>query len=171
MNKENLVLCQKSFETETDTFKRGKFYRCLPQGEGDNIQLLVHGVVFDLVNFADKFQFAHNVIIEEWTKMGLILDNKPITKKEFKERLDCHKFGSYKNGFFCGFISHEHPKNLSFQFNSNYRETKAQFIKNTYDMYVDVINGDVQPFDNKLICRGNSGIPIGRFAEIYWKWG
>lgn len=168
MNTENLVLCTEDFQTETEKFKKGNFYRCLPQGLGEDIQLMVFGVVFALVDFCSKFQFAHTVVIKEWTEMGLIVDGKPLTKKAFKERLDLHKYGNGRGAFYSGYIIHNHSKELMYQFNSPYVDTKPQFIDWAYQNYLDVIKGHVNALDNKNICRGNSGIPIV-FNHISWR--
>ena len=172
MDRQNLVLCTRSFKTETEEFKKGMFYRCMILGEdkmSENVQALVYGLVFDIVELTKNFQFAHTIIMDEWEDIGLVKDGKPISKTEFKTFLDYHKFGRGKGSFYCAFVSNNHPKELCYQFNTFYSDTKPQFTQYSYENYLKVINGDMNSFDNQLICRGNSGIPIGHHAEIYWK--
>jgi hypothetical protein len=166
MNKDNLVICKEGFETETEKFVNGKVYRCFSLGEGDDKELLVYGVVFDVEHFNKHFKYTHDVIIQEWEKLGLIVNSKPISKTGFKELLDCHKYGRGRGSFYSGYIGH--PKECCYQFNTNYSEPKTTFINGAYANFLQVCNGDMYSVDNKMICRGNSGYPIS-FANIYWR--
>jgi hypothetical protein len=166
ITEENIVFAKKNFTTKTETFKKGTKYRCLGLGDKKNIQLMVHAVVFSLLDFSKYFDFAYNVIIKEWTEMGLIVDGQPISKTAFKKRLDCHKYGRGRGAFYAGYIGT--PKECLYQFNTPYAEPKTQFIDTAYSNFVAVCKGTMHPIDDKMICRGNSGYPIA-YGEIYWR--
>lgn len=168
MNKENLVVCGEDFVTDLSSFKKGSVYRCIAIGEVENIQLLVYGVAFDIVEFVNRFNYLHNIVTKEWTSMGLIVDGKPLKKTQFKELLSLHRYGRGKEAFYVGYIFNNNPKELIYQIDSPIGGTKANFIKVAYKYYLDVINGDYTPFDDNVIVRGNSGVPIS-YRKITWR--
>ena len=167
-DKTNLVLVKDSFETETTKFQYGKPYRCMVIEDNNTKQYMVYGVVFDEVEFNSKFEFLHDIVMREWVELGLITaEHKPMSKPLFANQLDVHTYGKGKNAYRCGFLGK--PKECCYQFNANSTgDNKVVLIEQAYSNYINIINGNVEAFDNGSVVRGNSGYPLS-WNEIYWK--
>lgn len=157
--KKDLVICKKAVAFD-DNFKVGEVYRC-----SDNI---VYGYPFNEKAFAEHFDYLHDVVVKEWTDLGLIVDGKPVSKTKFKEWFDVHTYGRGQGAIRVGYVGV--PREVMFQFISERGTTKAELLNSSYQRFIEVINGNVEPFDPIYcwISRGNSGIPIS-FGHIYWR--
>jgi hypothetical protein len=85
--------------------------------------------------------------------MNLIVNGNPIKKKEFKEYLDIHSYGNNK----VGFLGH---RERIYGFYLNY-SNKLDTLNDAYEIFIEVINGQMVYFDRETIQFGNCGIPIG----------
>ena len=159
MDKTNLVYVKggDGFVDGVDEFKPNKLYRSIKVSENE---WLVNGCSFDDDTFKEHFQFAYERIMHHWSDMGLLNGDKPVSKKEFKERADIHHYiylsgrksklrifiFSNATGIYYGFYPME--------------DTKVKNINECYQMYVDTVNGNMEYFDCKDIQCGDRGIPI-----------
>jgi hypothetical protein len=159
--KKDLVICKKAVEFDNN-FKVGEVYRC-----SDNI---VYGYSFNEEAFAEHFDYLHDVVVKEWTDLGLIVDGKPVNKTKFKEWLDVHKYT--RRGIKPLYLSYiGRPKESLYQFYpSSPQATKTQTVKDAYYYFSETVKGNVIFFDPVLgtVIRGNSGIPIS-YGKIYWR--
>ena len=149
------------------TFVPNKHYRCIEMSEGDYSEFLVYGVVFSKEVFESLFVYTHDIIIEQWLENGLLVDNKPLSKKAFVERLDVHQYGRGKGKLFIGFVGNKMDGLFAFQPLCS-GDTKARFISQAYNMYKDTVNGNMVHIDDEMLQRGNSGIPLS-FGDIYFR--
>jgi hypothetical protein len=156
----DLVVCKKAIAFD-DNFRVGQVYRC-----SDNI---VYGYPFNEKAFKENFDYLHDVVVAEWTKLGLIVDGKPVSKTAFKQWFDVHTYGRGKTALRVGYIGI--PREVMYQFFPIERYTKkATLEKEAYNFFIEVIKGNVEAFDPIFtkIVRGNSGIPIS-YGQIYWR--
>ena len=169
MNKDNLVVLKGKtalvVEATGTRFEPNKHYRAI---ELDEKTILVFGEPFELDLFNNQFETVHDRMLREFEAMELLKDNgAPISKTAFVERLGLHIYGKGKRKLFIGFFGGK--MNGMWGFYPNYAgDTKAQFLKDAYNNYKDVILGEVDLIDNELIQRGNSGIPLS-FRDIYFR--
>jgi len=165
MRKENLVIlkgkstlisqCGTRIETNTQ-------YRCIEISEGKVRQFLVYGIVFDENSFNELFVDLHNVVMDEFKTIGLLgTNNEPISKSLFKNQASVHQYGRGKSMFNVIYF-YIHPKECIYGFYPQFSgDSKAKCLENAYQMYINLLNGEMEDFDCKDIQRGNSGIPIG----------
>jgi len=149
------------------TFIPNKHYRCIEMKEGDYSEFLVYGVVFSKEAFESLFVYTHDIIIEQWLENGLLIDNKPLSKKAFIEVLDIHQYGKGKNKQWIGFVGNKIDGLFAFQCLCK-GDTKARFISQAYQMYKDTLEGNMEHIDSELLQRGNSGVPL-TFGDIYFR--
>lgn len=154
-------------ESTQTTFIPNKHYRCIEITEGKRSEYLVYGVVFSKEAFETLFVYAHDVIMEQWSNNGLLPMMKPLSKKAFVEVLDLHQYGKGKSKLFIGFVGNKMDGLFAFKplFSG---DTKAKFLAHAYNMYKDVLNGNMQDVDDEMLQRGNSGIPL-TFSDIYFR--
>ena len=164
MKKENLVIlkgkCTLISKCGTKMLPNTA-YRCIEISEGKRKEFLVFGIVFDEVSFNDLFQYLHDVVIAEWKALGLLgKDNEPMSKSLFKNQASVHQYGRGKDMLNVMYF-YDNPKELMYGFYPRYRgDSKANCLENAYQMYLDVLNGEMEDFDAKDIQRGTGGIPI-----------
>jgi len=169
MNTENLVVLKGKttlVHEETETrFEPNKHYRAI---ELDKDTILVYGVPFDIDLFNNQFETVHDRMLREFEAMELLKDNgAPISKTAFIERLNLHQYGKGQRKLFIGFFGGK--MNGMWGFYPIYAgDTKAQFLKDAYNNYKNVILGKMDLVDDGLIQRGNSGIPIS-YQDIYFR--
>lgn len=172
MKRENLVVLkgQSNFiirETLT-TFEANKHYRCIEMKEGNVVEYLVYGVKFAPELFNEMFEFVYDRILREFNELGLVKDGKyAISKSAFRERMDLHQYGRGKGKLFIGFFGNK-MKGLFGFYPVFSGDTKAKFITNAYDHYLQLLDGKMDVIDNEYIQRGNSGIPLS-FGDIYFR--
>ena len=167
LSKDNLVLCNNDFTTETTEFSIGTPYRSLDLSEGDNRQYMVYGCVFDKQEFDQKFKNMYEVVMLEWVKLGLVSENyQPISKRKFLEYLDIHSYGKGKVRYLAGYLGI--PKKCLYQIHGRIGESMKSFKESAYQQYLFIVQGNMHPFDSAKVVRGNSGIPIS-YSDIRWK--
>lgn len=165
MKKENLVIlkgkstlisqCGTRIEPNTQ-------YRCIEISEGKKKEFLVYGIVFDENTFNQLFIDLHSVVLNELKVIGLLGENnEPISKSLFKNQASVHQYGKGKSMLNVLYF-YTHPKECIYGFYPQFQgDSKAKCLENAYAMYLDLLNGEMEDFDNKDIQRGNCGIPIG----------
>lgn len=139
-----------------EKFKVGKFYRYLYDETSDFYYINGMGLRSDIFN--KHFEDGYLVIKNEFKELGLIdSDDKPLTKKALKELISFHGYGKLRVGFI-----YKSPKELIYGFYGRYSgDTKAKFFNDLYCDYLNFVSDkDMTLFDNKIIQRGNCGIPI-----------
>lgn len=92
----------------------------------------------------------------KWLGIMATNDTKPLSFKGFKQRVDVHKYGKKNRIFFLGF-----PKSNLFGFYPPISGTKEDEMKQSYNMYKKLVEGDITPYTDGDVQWGNCGIPIG----------
>lgn len=165
MNRENLVILKgKStvvIQANGTRIEPNKHYRCVEVTRTKERQFLVYGVHFDEASFNQLFEFFYDKVLREFKTLGLIGENnKPLTKKAFKECASVHQYGRGK-GMLNVLYFYIQPKECIYAFHPQFQgDSKAKCIDNAYKMYLDLLNGEMDEVDNREIQRGNCGIPI-----------
>jgi hypothetical protein len=98
--------------------------------------------------------------------MGMLPKGKPVSFREFQERAQVSKYG--KRALYIIFIGE--PKHNMFGF---YPEisTKAQAVRDAYNSYKKLVNGDLSELNGLNVAWGDSGYPLV-YNRIYKKnWG
>jgi hypothetical protein len=169
MKKENLVILKGKSTLISKCGTRiepNKHYRCIEISEGKRKEFLVYGIVFDETTFNELFIDLHTVIMNEFKTLGLLgANNEPMSKSLFKNQASVHQYGKGKSMlnvlYFYG-----NSKECIYGFYPQFRgDSKAKCLENAYQMYLDLLNGDMDDFDCNDIQRGNCGIPIG-FSDL-----
>jgi len=144
-----------------------KHYRCIALTEGDETQILVHGIVFSYKAFKELFYYTHDVIMNEMSEIGLLPMMKPLTKTAFVELMDLHQYGKGKRKLYIGHFGDKMNGMISF-YPRFAGDTKARFLKQAYENYQQVLNGNMSLIDTDMVQRGNSGVPIA-YGDIYFR--
>ncbi len=153
MNKENLVVLKGSIqlEFETDVIKPNVYYRCVAIQKKE---YLVYGIIFSHDKFNELFEFAQDRVLRDFKELGILKeDNTPVSKSLFTKEADIHEYGKLKVWYF---------RNTRERIYAFYpmQGSKIENQKECYQMYLDIINGDVESLDNKDVKFGNCGIPL-----------
>lgn len=168
MNKESLVVLKGKtalvVERSGTRFEPNKHYRAIKQ---DDNSIIVYGELLDMDLFNNMFEFLHDRMLREFEQKELIKNGKPISKTEFKERMDIHTYGKGRGKLFIGFFGHKMTGIWAF-YGSFRGDTKAQFLKDAYNHFIKSIEGEMDFIDGELIQRGNSGIPLS-YGDIYFR--
>lgn len=139
-------------------FKANVTYRV--SYDEDRKGCLVYGEWMSLRKFKANFLLYVPVIQERLTKLGLIVEGKPVSFKKFKEMLDSVPFGRRANNLRIHFLGN--PKENYFGFYPSIRDTKVEEVKACYRMYVGLVEGEYDNLDpaTMAIQWGNCGTPI-----------
>ena len=81
--------------------------------------------------------------------------NKPISYSGFKNRASVHKYGDSYKIVFVG-----QPKQNLFGFYVMYGND-SQVMKEAYDMFISLVKGNMEDYNEGDVQWGNGGIPIG----------
>ena len=142
----------------SSTIRANHFYRCCTADKG----YIIYGEYFDKVEAEKCFETAIERVKRDWTLLGLIIgDNfkiKPITKKEFNSLADIHTYGKFKIVYFRGWDK-ENVNKVIYGFYPS-QGTKAEYMKECYQMYLDTINGNWEHIDNGDIQFSDRGIVL-----------
>lgn len=89
--------------------------------------------------------------------------NKPVSYTGFKNRASVHKYGNSYKIVFIG-----HPKQNLFGFYTMYGND-ASVMKEAYEMFVNIVKGNMDDYDNGNVQWGNAGIPLGygNLRQVY----
>lgn len=160
MDENNLVVLKQTqmpFKNGHTAYNSNLFYRaCIL---GDNI--IVNGEPFTEQLFNEKFETAQSRILRDWTGMNMFKPNGlPLSKTAFGKLANIHTYGNGRDNLKVLYF--HTTRECIYGFYPMFRgETKAMSIKLAYGHYLDVINGNMDCVDSKLIQFGNCGIPIG----------
>jgi hypothetical protein len=110
-------------------------------------------------------KLSNEQLIDNLKLLGLVnlSTNKPIAYSGFKNRASVHKYGKNYKIVFVG-----QPKENLFGFYVMYdNDTKA--MKESYEMFVSLVKGNMDDYDNGDVQWGNAGIPLsyGGLRQIY----
>lgn len=163
MKKTNLVVL-KTFEPlfwEGQRLDLNTVYRCLePVESGDDHNYMIYAEWFTPEEFEMYFEFAHDRVMRDWLSLGLIKEGyKLITFKEFKERMDIHTYGKQIDNLRIGFIGES--KENYYKFYPMVNGNKQIQLREMYEMYKYVVEGNPYYLDNRSIQFGTFGIHIG----------
>jgi len=162
IDKTNLVYVKGGYPLEyTDgyVFDANKHYRSIQQEDGSWI---VNGYEFDDSSFKDNFQFAHERIMYHLSDGFLKPNDKPLSKKEFADKLDIHQYGRGKNRLFILLL--RNSINIMYGFYPT-TDTRPKMIAEAYKWYTEIIEGNLNSFDDGDVQFGNRGIPI-HYADL-----
>lgn len=163
MKKENLVILKGKSTLISQCGTRiepNKNYRCIEVSDETHSEFLVYGIVFDEKAFKELFVYLHDIVMSEFNDIGLLDNMKPISKAQFKERASIHQYGRGKDMLNVMYF-YTNPKECIYGFYPQFQgDSKAKCLENAYEMYKDLLNGEMDDFDCKDIQRGNCGIPL-----------
>lgn len=148
----------KALTLGTDTFTPNTAYRCLEAVENRKNGYIVYGVWFSKSEFNKNFEFAYDRIVRDLEGIGLIVNNKVVSKNKFKQMADVHTYVSYRVKPFH--IVLFKGVDILYGFYPCFRESKADTLNYTYNNLVKFFEGDLIPVDQDFIQLGNKGIPI-----------
>lgn len=165
MKKENLVILKgkSTLISKCGTkFNPNTPYRCVVVSEGTKKEFLVYGIPFDENVFNELFVYLHSVVMNEFKTIGLVGENNtPISKTKFKKLSSVHQYGNGKLMLNVIYF-YTNPNECLYGFYPEFNgDSKTKCLDNAYRMYLDLLNGEMDDFDNHDIQRGNCGIPIG----------
>lgn len=158
--KEGVSSFTTNFQSE---FKVHTFYRAIQLENETQIEILVNGEVFPKANFDLIFESGYDRVMRDFKLAKLVNENgKPVSKTQFKKLCDLHTYiSSYrtKGKLFKGrFVTFKDRGIYTFQ--TDFRENQNDFFKATYRMFIDMINGDLYPIEQKLVQYGNCGMSL-----------
>lgn len=153
------------------TFKAHKHYRCTELSEGDQTEMLISGVVFDKKEFDQYFEYVLDRAKRHFTHLGLLVNDKPVSKSKFKQLADIHPYGHgkkvmnmiYMHGFF------DNDRVIYGFYPALQGDSQAKCINNAYEMFIEFLNGESDDFDCGDIQFGNCGIPIV-YGDLATRW-
>lgn len=144
-------------------FKPYKMYRI--SFDEDRKGCLVYGEWMSLKDFNANFELYIPFLHEKLKAIDMLKDCKPVTFKAFKEMIDIHDYGRGVSKLKIMYMGH--PKENCFAFYPE-RNPNTIALKECYENYVAIINGDWRPLDNGDVVWGNSGYPL-MYADIYYR--
>lgn len=110
-------------------------------------------------------KLSNEQLIDNLKLLGLVnlSTNKPLSYSGFKNRASVHKYGSNHKIVFLG-----HPKSNLFGFYVMWGND-SQVMKEAYDMFLNLLKGDMTDYNEGELQWGNCGIPIsyGGLRQTY----
>jgi len=136
-------------------YEANYFYRCMESNGG----YIVFGEYFDKREFDSLFMDAIEWVKNHWKQIGLLGENdKPISKTAFMKLADIHVYGyRRKNSMKIWYFRND--RNCIYGFYPMSGTVKQNQLE-CYQWYLDILNGDYEPLDDKDVCFGNCGIPL-----------
>jgi hypothetical protein len=110
-------------------------------------------------------KLSNEQLIEKLRLLDVIgVNDKPISYTAFKNRASVHRYGKAYKIVFLGA-----PKSNLFGFYVVFGND-SQVMKEAYDMFLDLVKGDMTDYNLDDIQWGNAGIPIayGRLRQEYY---
>ena len=154
-----LVVCsnKEALPKNCTEFKQGSLYRHV-EVSGEKLPHTVYGTSFTQKQFDKCFKLYAPIIQERILNTGFIVDGKPVNKTTFKN--DVVAVHQYGRGQSKRLIAYVISSNNTFAIEPQIRDTKAQLIKEAYEIMLQLHNGDVEPFDCGEVYWLYRGIPI-----------
>jgi hypothetical protein len=157
MDRTDLVVLKglESVQFKTDTLNPHRYYRHIQIED----QHMVFGIIFDDDKFNDLFEFAHDRVIRDFQKIGILGSNlKPISKSLFAKLADIHTYGyGRKNVYHVWYF--RNTRECIYGFYPMQGNKKSQ-LNECYEYYLDLVNGNVESLDVCDVRFGNCGIPL-----------
>jgi hypothetical protein len=102
-------------------------------------------------------KLSNEQLVDNLKLLGLVRldDNKPISYSGFKNRSSVHKYDNKYKVVFVG-----QPKENLFGFYTMYGND-TDVMREAYEMFVNLVKGDMESYNEGDIQWGNAGIPIG----------
>jgi hypothetical protein len=144
-------------------FINGRVYRV--SFDEDQKGALVYGEWMPIEMFNKTFSLYIPILLERLKVLDMLDNGKPVTFKKFKETVSIHNYGRGTKRLKIIFIGH--PKENLFAFYPMQAPNPIA-LKECYENYVALVNGDWTPLDLGVIIWGNSGIPIC-YGEIRYR--
>ena len=108
-------------------------------------------------------QFTHEQVLSRLVQANLIVNNKLVSRAEFKRLADIHRYGKHYKILFIG-----HPKENLFGFYPSVYATNPEALKEAYELFMDLVEGNLLFLGGRVLI-GNCGIPLSygkiRFIE------
>lgn len=161
MDKTNLVILKTSNELilGSDVLYPNTYYRCLDEEKNGEKSYYVYGINMHESLFNEYFEYAYDRIMRDWERIGLIQNDKLISKTAFKKLANVHIYGKQTNNIRIIFFGI--PNECLYGFYPLYSENKAKQLDAMYKWCIQVMDGYMGYFDQQNIQFGNRGIPIG----------
>jgi hypothetical protein len=107
-------------------------------------------------------KFSNEQLVEKLSQLGLVGINEngsftyyqPVSYSAFKNRASIHRYGRTAKIVFVG-----SPKNNLFGFYVMC-DTDSNVMKEAYNMFVNLVKGEMTEYNQENIQWGNCGIPI-----------
>jgi hypothetical protein len=160
-----LVVLKEGVSTFNDAFsgtefKPHTFYRARVLTNENQKEVLIYGEIFVDEDFDNKFEYASERLMRDFKLCGLVKPNgKPVSKAKFKRDCQLHTYGRGQQKLFKALFFTMKDRQI-YSFQTNLRENKTEFFQETYNQYLDIMDGDLEPIDNRLVQFGNCGIPL-----------
>lgn len=164
--KDLVVLKDNDIVTQGNTtFKPNRFYRICEQGKG----YIIYGEYFDKKSAETLFQEVNLRIGKDFKKVGLLGQySERLTKTAFGKLADIHVYGKGRHAMkVLIFMSVDNGNKTIYGFFPN-SGTRAEVIAESYNMYIDTCNGNMEHIDNGDIQFGNCGIPMSYGKLRVW---
>lgn len=161
MEKHNLVVLKtpEPLFWEGERFDLNKVYRCFtPPENGSDGMYMINAEWFSQEEFDLYFEFAYDRVIRDWNELNLLKDGKAISYAEFKRRVNVHTYGKQTNNLRIGYVGIS--KQNFYKFYPDLDGNKELQLKDMYNMYQYVLNGNMYYLDNHCIQFGSFGIGI-----------
>lgn len=150
----------KGFDTERTTFKANTFYRSIFLENESHVEVLIHGEIFVNDSYSDNFELAHTRILRDFETIGIVENNKLVSKTAFGKLCNIHTYGGSRNGLKIAFI-YTHPKELMYGFFPYFRGgNKKQVILDAYNEAQSIVDGNLTSIDRHIVQFGNQGLPL-----------
>jgi hypothetical protein len=143
---------------DTETFRPNINYRCIKLENKDTVEYLVYGIVFDSETFDRLFETTHEKMMRDFNELGLFQKNgNPISKNKFSNLADIHTYGKGSSKLHILIFRNSRERMYGFYPNQG---VKPMQLKESYDYFLEIVNGNMDSVDSGDVCFGNCGIPI-----------
>jgi len=171
IREDNLVMLKGSgFSLQSTDFEPNVLYRSIKLSDKNGCEILVFGVVFSESEFNALFQSAHGLILKELESLNVINNGKLVSKTKFGKLLNVHQYGrTSRDGFKIGLL-YKDSKELMYVFMPLFKgDTKENTITIAYNHIKEIISGNLDSLDNRLVQRTNTGIPLSMSPNHIFK--
>lgn len=169
MNKNELVTLRQGLavlDYNGIQFKANKFYRC---DVDTGFPYIIFGTNVSQDVYENCFETAHARVLRDFKTLSLIdNNNKPISKTLFKSAFFQQVFRGRNRVILYVYYFYTHPKELCYAFYPD-EDKKPTTITQCYNWFLELVNGNMESLDSTDVVFGNSGLPIGNYAQIYAK--
>ena len=126
---------------------------------------LVYGEWMTITDFEAQFELYVPFLHGKLKELDMLKDGKPVTFKKFKETVSINDYGRGARKLKIMFLGV--PKDNLFAFYPA-QNPNTIALKECYENYVKLVNGDWSVLDEGDVIWGNSGYPL-TYGEIYYR--